>query len=234
VSAALPASPLHVTAPEGARWRVLDVRFVPPLCWSALALLATAPGAAAQGGARASAGTGTAAVERQILQAERQYLDARVRNDTAAIGRLLAPEYPSVGSSGVVIDRARAMTPPLDQTPFGVRFTALDIDSTRVRVYREVATLTGRRMCTVESGPPTSAARFTYVYMRRQGRWQISPPGSPLLPCAHPHPPPRSSPLRRSTRDATLQRQLRSAEWWDRRPVASLIPGYAPGERQGA
>jgi hypothetical protein len=34
--------------------------------------------------------------------------------------------------------------------------------------------------------------------------------------------------------EPTLQRQLLQAEWWDRRPVAQVIPGYVPGESRGA
>ena len=34
--------------------------------------------------------------------------------------------------------------------------------------------------------------------------------------------------------DGTLRRQLREAAWWDRRPVADLIPGYAPDGSRGA
>lgn len=34
--------------------------------------------------------------------------------------------------------------------------------------------------------------------------------------------------------DETLRRQLREAAWWDRRPVAELIPGYVPDGSHGA
>lgn len=39
---------------------------------------------------------------------------------------------------------------------------------------------------------------------------------------------------RRDVSDATLQRQLRAAGWWDRRPVSALIPGYTPSGTRGS
>jgi ketosteroid isomerase-like protein len=141
--------------------------------WTAMALLATASGAAAQGAGGASSSATDSAAAQMVLQVERQYLDARVRNDTAALGRVLAEDFLGVGSRGQVGNRARALTSPVNLFPDGRRITAMDVDSTLVRVYGGAAVLTGRRTYRLESGDPAPAGRFTHVYVRRRDRWQL-------------------------------------------------------------
>jgi ketosteroid isomerase-like protein len=143
------------------------------VCRVACLLLGVTAGAAAQGTARGG-GAAAPAVEAAVLRAERQYLDARVRNDTAALARVLAAEYLSISSGGGVTGREPALTPPLNVSPEGKRAAAMDVDSTQVRAYGDVAVLTGRRTVRFADGDSAPPVRFTPVFVRRQDRWQIA------------------------------------------------------------
>jgi ketosteroid isomerase-like protein len=137
-------------------------------------LVASASGAAAQGSVRPTSAAAGPAAERQVLLAEREYLDARLRNDTAALARVLAAEYLSIGSTGRVTGRAPALTPPLNVDAQGKRAVAMDVDSTQVRAYGDLAVLLGRRTVRFTEGDSAQPVRFTHVFVRRQGRWQLA------------------------------------------------------------
>jgi ketosteroid isomerase-like protein len=120
--------------------------------------------------AQGTAGSAEAEVERVA----RQYLDARLANDTAAIRRLLAEEYTGINSSGVLGDRASALRLPMNVTPMGQPIAGFDVDSVRVRVYGDVAVMTGIRRVRSSDGSGEGGLRFTFVFIRRDNRWQLT------------------------------------------------------------
>jgi ketosteroid isomerase-like protein len=73
-----------------------------------------------------------------------------------------------------VTGREPALTPPLNVSPEGKRAAAMDVDSTQVRAYGDVAVLTGRRTVRFADGDSAPPVRFTHVFVRGQDRWQIA------------------------------------------------------------
>jgi len=127
------------------------------------------------------AGQDTSSTQRIILQLEEQWRLAQHHNDTAAFRRLLAPDLTFIGTSGSFRDRADYIASrSASWIPRAKSFTASEL---RVRIYGATAIVTGREQ-TTGAGVGFSA-RFTDVWLRRRGRWQlvaaqrtdIAPPG---------------------------------------------------------
>jgi len=129
----------------------------------------------------------TAAAEEEVQRVTRQYLDARVANDTATLGRILADDFTSINSSGAIGDRSAALRAPTNVTPTGERILAFDVDSLRARVYGSTAVVIGVRRLRRADGSVSAGLRFTFVFVQRGGDWRlvashttdIQPPRSP-------------------------------------------------------
>lgn len=125
--------------------------------------------------------------EAEVERVARQYLDARLSNDTAAIRHLLAEEYTGINSSGVLGDRASALRLPMNVTPMGQPIAGFDTDSVRVRVYGSTAVMTGIRRVRSADGSVGGGLRFTFVFIHRDGRWQLTASqATDLLPRSRP------------------------------------------------
>ena len=110
----------------------------------------------------------------EVERAARQYLDARLANDTSTISRLLAEDYVGINSKGIVGDRASALRLPMNVTPNGQPIGGFELDSTRVRVYGTTAVMTGIRRVRSADGSAGGGLRFTFVFIHRDGRWQLT------------------------------------------------------------
>lgn len=120
--------------------------------------------------AQRAAGSAEAEVERVA----RQYLDAWLANDTAAVRRLLTEDYTGINSTGVLGDRASALRLPMNVTPMGQPIAGFDLDSIRVRVHGSAAVMTGIRRVRRADGSGGRGLRFTFVFISRDGRWQLT------------------------------------------------------------
>jgi ketosteroid isomerase-like protein len=109
----------------------------------------------------------------EVRQAARQYLDARLANDTAAIRRLLSDDFVSINSNGTLGDRAAAMRLPTNVTPNGEEIQAFELDSVEVRVYGTTAIMIGARRVRI-GGLLHPGVRFTSVFLWRDDRWQLA------------------------------------------------------------
>jgi hypothetical protein len=112
-------------------------------------------------------------VEEEVRQAARQYLDARLTNDTAAMRRLLSDDFVSINSNGAIGDRAAAMRLPTNVTPNGEPVQAFELDSVEVRVYGTTAMMIGARRVRI-GGVLHPGVRFTSVFLWRDDRWQLA------------------------------------------------------------
>ncbi len=111
--------------------------------------------------------------EEQIARLARQYLDARLANDTALMHRILAQEYASINSNGVLGDRAGALRLPTNVTPNGQQIAAFEVDSISTRLYGTTAVMIGVRRVRSTNGSLGRGLRFLFVFIRRDGRWQL-------------------------------------------------------------
>jgi len=108
--------------------------------------------------------------EQDILQAEKEWRDARAKTDKTAFERLIADDYIGIAPQDQVTDKNGLIkgyrAPNLE---------AIESGDIKVRVYGDTAIVTGWnirkwRIMNRESSPQE---RFTNVWIKRNGNWQI-------------------------------------------------------------
>ena len=125
-----------------------------------------------------AAGAPDAAGDRErteLMQLERDIGRANVDRDAAFFDRVEADEFVFIDSNGGVttkkedVDGVKAAPNP------DVKLLAYEVDDMRVLLYCETAVVTGRVTTrqTVKGDERTARSRFTDVFVRRDGRWQI-------------------------------------------------------------
>jgi hypothetical protein len=124
----------------------------------------------------------TSRSDRTIIRLENEWLLAQRTNDTTAFSRLLAPDFTFVGTSGSFRDRAGYVASRSGS--WILRADSFEVTELRVRVFGATDIVTGRE--TTHGVGVDNSARFTHLWLRRQGRWRlvavqrtdIAPPGS--------------------------------------------------------
>lgn len=113
----------------------------------------------------------TVNVEQTLLQLERDWEQANAKNDTAALERILAPEFVSTDSDGRLTTRVENFA---RRKSGEVKFTAFTQDDYKVHVIGDTAIVTGRSTIKgIRDGKDWSGQeRWTDVFVRRNGRWQ--------------------------------------------------------------
>ena len=122
--------------------------------------------------AATSAPTSTENVEQAIRQLVNERDQAVQRGDTAAIDRIYADDYISTNIYGVVRTKSQVIE---DFKSGALKIESVTSDEVNVRAHGDTAIVTGRTTMKVQDrGRDTSGqSRFTQVYMKRNGRWQI-------------------------------------------------------------
>lgn len=107
----------------------------------------------------------------QVLEIDQLRAEAMIEPDLPTLDRITAEDYTHVESSG----KARSKAEFLDGLRRGeYRFVTFVIDENLVRVYGDVAVVTGRYhndIITQQGRQPTKFARHIRVYVRRAGAW---------------------------------------------------------------
>ncbi len=112
--------------------------------------------------------------EQAIREIEGRYRDAVMRQDVAAVGRILADDFIATSSRGEIRDKAKELDDIKPSPDF--KMEAFNLDDLSVRIFGDAAVVTGR--CTLQvafkgkSG--TSVFRYTRVYVKRNGQWQVA------------------------------------------------------------
>jgi ketosteroid isomerase-like protein len=113
--------------------------------------------------------------EQAILEAAAQAREASRTFDVDKLEPLLAPDFLAIDPSGEMRDKSaflemiRAVPPELRAANAALKVAQTDL---RVRQYGDVAVLTERR--DVHHPTEPSAARYTQVWVRHQGRWRLT------------------------------------------------------------
>ena len=129
---------------------------------------ALAESAEGDGAAAESAAAGANRDEKALMETEDKWLEAGIRGDARAAALLLAEDYQGMTPTGSVEDKAQFVA--------GIRMGSLRADSYHqderyVRILGETAVSTGRLSLKQQDG--FTQTRYTRVYVRRQGRWQL-------------------------------------------------------------
>ncbi len=118
-----------------------------------------------------SSGKAFAQVEDSVKTVEMNRRQALLTADTVALSRMLAPEFVEISRLGTVRTRADNIR---DIASGALHLTAVAYDSLTVRVYGDVAVLTGiaDNTGTMRGFPFSGKIRYTRIFVRRDGRWQ--------------------------------------------------------------
>src|SRR5580765_6420500 len=110
-------------------------------------------------------------VEQTLLQLERDWEQANAKNDTAALERILAPEFVSTDSDGRLTTRSENFA---RRKSGQVKFSAFTQDDYKVHVINDTAVVTGRSTikATRDGKDWSGQERWTDVFVRRNSRWQ--------------------------------------------------------------
>jgi len=113
----------------------------------------------------------TAKVEQALIQTERDWAQALVTGDQAALDRILAADWIVTNGDGQLLTKAQELAP---WKSGAVKYTAFTVDDFKVRVFGDTAIVAGRSTVNgTENGKDISGQeRFTDVFVRRDGRWQ--------------------------------------------------------------
>jgi ketosteroid isomerase-like protein len=112
-------------------------------------------------------------IEQAIKALENRYAEAVRRQDVAALEELLAEDFMATSSRAEMRDRAAEVADVKGSPDFVLE--AFDLDDMKVRSYGDAAVATGRSILKVKyrGQSNTSEFRFTRVYVRRNGKWQV-------------------------------------------------------------
>lgn len=113
----------------------------------------------------------SAAIAQDLERIEQQLAATWKAGDCAGWGAMLAPEWSVIHITGNVITRAEALV--LCTAPRQPK-QEVRVDDLVVRAFGDAAVVTGRTVVT-DSGDnaATVSLRFTDVFIRRDGRWQV-------------------------------------------------------------
>lgn len=121
------------------------------------------------------------AQEQEVLKASQVVNEASlIKKDRATMERLYADDYMYIHSNGTVANKTQDIAESLspDQA-----WTAHKSDDLKVRTYGDVAVVTGLSTLTGSAkGYVSGARRFTEVWVRRNGGWQMVGGQSTLVP----------------------------------------------------
>jgi hypothetical protein len=112
--------------------------------------------------------------ESELMQLERDIGEANIRRDKAFFERVEADEFIFTDSGGGITTKAEDVA-SLDKPAGDFKLVSYVVDEMKVFVYGKTAVVTGRAT-TVSRGKDreiTNKSRFTDVFVRRSGRWQI-------------------------------------------------------------
>jgi ketosteroid isomerase-like protein len=122
-------------------------------------------------GVSAQAAAAPGGGEDAVREVELARAQALLRADTVALSRMTAEEFIEISRFGTIRTRADNIR----EIAAGVlRLSDVRYDSLSVRVYGEVALLTGiaDNSGTFQGTPFTGRIRYTRVFVYRDGRWQ--------------------------------------------------------------
>lgn len=113
-------------------------------------------------------------IEAELMQLERDIGEANIRRDKTFFESVEANEFIFTDSGGGITTKAEDVA-SLDKPPGEFKLVSYIVDEMKASVYGKTAVVTGRTT-TVSRGKTreiTNKSRFTDVFIKRDGRWQI-------------------------------------------------------------
>jgi ketosteroid isomerase-like protein len=118
--------------------------------------------------------------EQEILQAFHTLDNASIKKDRATMERMMADDFAYTHSNGAVNNKAQEIQ---ESTSADSKWTASKMDNLRVRIYGDVAVITGVQTLTGSAkGYVSGPRRLTDLWVKRNGRWQSIGGQSTIIP----------------------------------------------------
>ena len=116
--------------------------------------------------------------ERDILKLENDWSTAWQKKDAAFLQKLLADEYLSTDYEGATFTKTQDVANVAQSTT-----TSFALTDMKVHVYGDTAIVTGLNTikATLKGKDISGAYRFTDVFVKRDGRWQVVATQSSLV-----------------------------------------------------
>jgi ketosteroid isomerase-like protein len=111
-------------------------------------------------------------VEKAVMQMEEELRVAISKSDTKTYARILGDDYVFTNQDAVVRTKPQ-MISAYDSG--SLKYESVKFDDLKVHAYGDTAVVTGRAMVKAQdNGKDISGqSRYTRVYVKRQGRWQL-------------------------------------------------------------
>jgi ketosteroid isomerase-like protein len=120
------------------------------------------------------------AVKKQLVDLEHTINEATRTKDRATLERIYADDYYCVHSNGAAMNKAAELSKNMSTEN---AWTDFDLDDVVVRIFGDVGILTGRLTLKGSTkGFKPGARRFTDIFVRRDGRWQLLNCQTTLVP----------------------------------------------------
>lgn len=119
--------------------------------------------------------SGGSGIEQELLELDRKFIEAYIRNDTAFLDSVLSDDVTIINTQGKVLIKDEALKMRFAPAP-GVTYDVSDpVDEVGVKLYGETAIVTGRTTlkATRKGKTFTIPGRYTRVYVKLQGRWRV-------------------------------------------------------------
>ena len=116
----------------------------------------------------------TERIQNELMQIERDIGDANVRRDKAYFEKIEADEFIFTDSGGGLTNKTEDVA-SFDKPAGETKLVSYTPDEMKVTIYGDTAVATGR-VTSVYRGPKGEAtirSRFTDVFVKKNGRWQI-------------------------------------------------------------
>jgi ketosteroid isomerase-like protein len=109
--------------------------------------------------------------EQLLKDTVQQLARAWTQHDRAFIENVLAPEWVVTQADGTMLTRSSVLGAFFD----AVKFDSNVIDDVTVALFGDTAIVRGRTVATatLNGAPVTARIRFTDVFIKRNGRWQV-------------------------------------------------------------
>ena len=118
---------------------------------------------------------GTSGAEQELVELDRNFIDAYIRNDSAFMENILSDDVFIINTEGKILSKGDALKLRFGPNP-GVTYDVSNpVDEVIVRLYGDTAVVTGRTMlkATYKGKTFTILGRYTRVYVKSQGRWRV-------------------------------------------------------------
>ncbi len=121
------------------------------------------------------------ASEQEVLKMTQMLDEASLmKKDRATMERMYADDYMYLHSNGTVNNKAQEIAEYMSSD---LKWTAHKATDLKVRLYRDVAVVTGTQTLTGSAkGYVSGPRRFTELWIRRNGRWQTVGGQSTIVP----------------------------------------------------